>query len=643
MDRAVNIEKQSPISDARYAEIGYHKKLNQRFVFFALPFFASFLIFWFYRGNIAQGIIFSILSINAVLSFLAGRRIKNLDHLVSVKQVGTAIAFSLLAASMIIGLLSDDIYISFPWIFLYPMAVLLMFGERIGIVCALIFCLVTTIAIYVIDFPAWNNHLTRTFKLNSFFALISVLANALVAERTRVRMRNSLINARNKHIAAEERQRQTNEELKGEIEMRVQSESALSESEARYRALFEESTVSIVEMNFKKVKAYLDGLPRGAAADLENYLLRNPEELNWCIDSISVMAVNRATLKLYGAADIEGILCTMKTVLPPDLPVYMARRLSALYHSSASSTQLDVQTLDGRKLHLLVSSTIPAGYERSWEKVFTSIYDITERVAMEEERKRVDQQLHHTRQIQAIASLAGGIAHQFNNSLAVISGNLDLLELNSHDDGNNMRHIDALRSSSDRITRLTEQLLAYAQGGKYQPRDFPVKDLVAEVVNNSKIVRRSSCRVTRQIEEGVCLAGADITQIRMVLEATLANAVEAMEDGGEIVVTVRHLRLDGGDGPEMALAPGTYALITFEDHGVGMDEETRRRIFEPFFSTKFVGRGLGMAAAYGIVRNHDGMIKVESEPHHGTRVMIYLPGIATPREKRMDDPSTAAV
>lgn len=638
MDRTVDAEKQSSISDERYAEIGYHKKLNRRFVFFALPSFALFSIFWFCRSNIVQGIIFSILSINAVLSYLAGRRIKNLDHLVLLKQVGTAIAFCLLAASMIIGLLSDDIYISFPWIFLYPMAVLLMFGERIGIVYALMFCILTAIVIYMIDLPAWNDHLTGMFKLNSFFALMSVLAIALIAERTRVRMRNSLINARNKHIAAEERQRRTNEELKGEIEMRAQSERALSESEARYRALFEESTVSIVELNFRKVKAYLDSLPRKTAADLENYLLRKPEELNRCIDSIAVTAVNRAALKLYGVPDIESL----KSVLPPDLPVNMARRLSALYHSSASGTQLDVQTRDGRKLHLLVSSTIPAGYERSWEKVFTSIYDISERVAMEEERKRVDQQLHHTRQIQAIASLAGGIAHQFNNSLAVISGNLDLLELNSHEDGNNMRHIDALRSSSDRITRLTEQLLAYAQGGKYQPRDFPVKDLVEEVVNNSKMVRQSSCRVIRKFEEGVCLAGGDITQIRMVLEATLANAVEAMEDGGEIVVTVRHLRLDGGDGPEMSLAPGAYALIIFEDHGVGMDEETSLRIFEPFFSTKFVGRGLGMAAAYGIVRNHDGMIKVESEPHHGTRVMIYLPGIAPPVEKRMDDPSTAA-
>ena len=128
-------------------------------------------------------------------------------------------------------------------------------------------------------------------------------------------------------------------------------------------------------------------------------------------------------------------------------------------------------------------------------------------------------------------------------------------------------------------------------------------------------------------EEEVSLSGADNTQIRTVLEAVLANAVEAMPNGGDVLIaTCYRMLAEGPKGPDGALPAGLYAAITIADQGVGMDEEACRRIFEPFFSTKFVGRGLSMAAAYGIVRNHDGMIEVRSAPAKGTQVTIYLPG-----------------
>jgi signal transduction histidine kinase len=287
---------------------------------------------------------------------------------------------------------------------------------------------------------------------------------------------------------------------------------------------------------------------------------------------------------------------------------------------------MEAHTLDGRKLHLLMRSTIPSGYAHTWQRVFTSAFDITAKVTAEENMARAERHKQHTRQVQAIAALAGGIAHQFNNALSAIYCNLDLLEVTAGGQSPHKRPIDALRSSSHRIGHLTEQLLAYAQGGKYQPRDFPIKPLIEEVLHRHWMVQSPSLKVTTCFEGDLVLAGSDVTQIKMVLEAVLANAAEAMDNTGEIVIhTFQCEPPEGIDRSEAALLPQTYVRITIEDHGHGMDTDTRERLFEPFFSTKFVGRGLGMAAAFGIVRNHDGIIDVASEPRKGTRVMIYLP------------------
>ncbi|MDA8140541.1 MAG: ATP-binding protein [Desulfobacteraceae bacterium] len=643
MDSKQMTSANGSISDQRLTEIKYHQKLNWGFVITALPGFLFFSIFYFLRGNYLQGFIFSILSLNAIVTSVLGLRVKDHRKMLLNKQAGTAIAFTLLAVSLISGLLSKDVYIAFPWIFIYSVAVLLMFGERIGIYFALGFSLIVVIVLFAFNFPAWNADSLRMLKYNSAFSLFCTLTLALVAERSRVRMRNGLIDARNKYKASEERQRQTNEELKSEIDMRVRSEKALAQSETRYRALFEESAVSLWEENYVKVKNILDNLPQESADDLENYLRQNPNELSKCINSIWITAVNRATLNLYGAQNFKEMLKNIGAILPSDLLGYMAGRITSLYNTGTYSTQLEIQTFNGKKLHLLVSSTIPAGYEQTWEKVFTSVFDISERVAMEEEKKRVEQQIQHTRQIQAIASLAGGIAHQFNNALAVISGNLDLLELNEQDHEENMRFIGSLRGSSDRITRLTEQLLAYARGGKYQPKDFPIKELVEDLLKNNKLIRKTSFKVTTHFEEDLYLAGGDITQIKMVLEAVLTNAVEAMEGGGEIMIhTCKKQVGHNSAGTDSHLPAGDYAIISIKDQGIGMDEATRQRIFEPFFTTKFVGRGLGMAAAYGIVRNHDGMIEVESEPNKGTRVMIYLPSVDKPKGMAFTDASKIA-
>ncbi len=618
--------KQSGFSDRYLTEVSYHKNFRPLIVFAALPIFVFFIIYEFLRDNIFLGTAFILLTVNAVVSLLWARQAKDIQKLTRINSIGFSIAFSLLALVIAGGLFGKDIYEVIPWVFTYPAVILLLLGERIGMISATIYTLMIICILAFLDLPPWSEVTRSSFKLHMALALVALLIYTLIAERSRVKMRNSLIKARNKHKASEERQRLTNEDLKNEIIMRVKSEKALSQSEIRYRALFEESAVSLWEEDQTEIKEYLDNLLVEDVDNLESHLNQNRHELKKCINLARITAVNRATLKLYEAPDTETLMQNIKKILPPDMVDWQIKRIAALYRDGIFESQLETMTINGHKLTLLLTSTVPVGYEATWEKVYTSIFDITDRVAMEEKKKRFEEQLQQTRQIQAIASLAGGIAHQFNNALAIISGNVELLELKTSDVPDISRHFKTLKGTSERMQHLTEQLLAYARGGKYQPIDFALKKLLHTILSPNNGLAKSDATIETNFADDVILSKCDLTQMKIALEAVINNALEATQADGKITINTCTVHLpQPSETKAMDLPPGHYARITVTDNGVGMDEESRRRVFEPFFSTKFVGRGLGMAAAYGIVDNHGGLIQVASEQGKGTRVEIILP------------------
>ena len=191
-----------------------------------------------------------------------------------------------------------------------------------------------------------------------------------------------------------------------------------------------------------------------------------------------------------------------------------------------------------------------------------------------------------------------------------------------------------MMNSTQRMAHLTSQLLAYSEEGKYQVKIISLKDFVRNKLSLIKHTLKSSVSIETDLPRDIMNIKADLTQLQMVLSAVLNNALEAIDDEGLIRITCSNEAITEGcikDFP--GLRPGPYACLTIKDYGNGMDNENRRRFFKPFFTTKFKGRGLGMAAAYGMVKNHDGWISVDSEPGHGTTVRIYFPAIAAePKE-----------
>ncbi len=239
-----------------------------------------------------------------------------------------------------------------------------------------------------------------------------------------------------------------------------------------------------------------------------------------------------------------------------------------------------------------------------------------------------EREVANTRKLNAIASLAGGIAHEYNNVLTSLVGYNDLTEMHSHDS----QQVQSFTQKSDlllsRLSLLTSQLLAYSQGGRYKTEVVPLKSLIDNSLVKLKSQLRAPIRLSVRYENEEISVNGDIDQLQQVITSIIINAKEAIENQGDIQIEVKKIHIeDTNTETRLDLIPGDYVLLQVRDSGTGMDQETKDRIFEPFFSTKFQGRGLSMAAVYGILENHNGDILVESEDKAGTTIKIYLPAV----------------
>jgi signal transduction histidine kinase len=228
--------------------------------------------------------------------------------------------------------------------------------------------------------------------------------------------------------------------------------------------------------------------------------------------------------------------------------------------------------------------------------------------------------------MEATATLAGGIAHDFNNLMVGVLGYTDLLRSEFLDRPDLLRMLDRVSHSAERAGELARQMLAYARGGKYQPRKIELNKIIRDT---AKMLARDipeRIHVEQMLSPEIPSVEADPAQMTEVVSGLLNNAVEAISGTGSITLETGVIEVatsDHFDG--VLLMPGLYVHLTVSDSGAGMDNPTLSRIFEPFFTTKFQGRGLGLSAVYGIVKNHGGDILVCSEKGRGTIFKVFLP------------------
>jgi PAS domain S-box-containing protein len=256
--------------------------------------------------------------------------------------------------------------------------------------------------------------------------------------------------------------------------------------------------------------------------------------------------------------------------------------------------------------------------------------DITARKLAEEEAGKLQRKMQEAQKLESLGVLAGGIAHDFNNLLTVILGNSALARLEPGVSAANLARLENVATAADRAAELCRQLLAYAGQGSFSIMRLNVNDLVTET---TRLLEMSICKQARlefALAPALPRIEADASQIRQIIMNLVINASEAVEGKpGAIRLTTHVVVLPqpgvGDAGSATMVAPGDYVCMEISDSGAGMTPEVLARIFDPFFSTKFTGRGLGLAAVLGIVRTHGGTLKVQSTPGHGSTFRVYLP------------------
>jgi PAS domain S-box-containing protein len=247
------------------------------------------------------------------------------------------------------------------------------------------------------------------------------------------------------------------------------------------------------------------------------------------------------------------------------------------------------------------------------------------------EKKKLEEQLQQASRMEAIGTLAGGIAHDFNNLLMCIQGNVSLLLLNKD---HNAAYHEKLKNIEQYIQQgadLSRQLLGFARGGKYEAKPTDINELI---VRSSEMFGRTKKEIViyRKLQDDLWTVEVDRGQIEQVLLNLYVNAWQAMPDGGDILIKSENFIFEREQFKAPELKLGKYIKISVTDTGVGMDQATQRRIFDPFFTTKELGRGtgLGLASAYGVIKNHEGMITVESDSERGSTFVIWLPASDRP-------------
>jgi two-component system cell cycle sensor histidine kinase/response regulator CckA len=340
----------------------------------------------------------------------------------------------------------------------------------------------------------------------------------------------------------------------------------------------------------------------------------------------NVEYVNPAGRTLLGIGETESLEGThsLDYVMPADLALVHDTILPALYNFGHWEGEL-------RFRHRQTGQPLPMDFVGFQVKdqttgeprfVATVSRDMTERRALE-------QQLRHAQKFEAFGQLAGGIAHDFNNVIGAILGWAELGEEQAASDNPTLNnYFKKIHLQCDRVTALIRQLLAFARRQILEPRSLNLNQTVHDVINLLEKVIGKDIEIKTNLADELSAVRADPTQIEQVLMNLCINSRDAMPDGGCVTIETRDAQFSEEDcRGNLGLQPGRFAELHVSDTGIGMDTATRERIFEPFFTTKGTGRGtgLGLATVYGIVKQHNGFIQVESEPGEGSTFRIFLP------------------
>jgi PAS domain S-box-containing protein len=344
------------------------------------------------------------------------------------------------------------------------------------------------------------------------------------------------------------------------------------------------------------------------------------EDLRVLYDSRSIEAVCGYTPEERLGHSIEGLLH------PDDMPAVMARMAELRHTSKPLTFEYRFQHKDGGwrwgeavAVNHLADPAIRA--------IVINHRDVSQRKVVEQALRHSEEQLRQAQKMEAVGRLAGGIAHDFNNVLTAIFGYTDLLLEQFVDDDPRRSDVVEIRRSAERAAGLTRQLLAFSRKQVMQTRLLDLNAVIGSVENLLKRLVGDDVVVDHELAPDLVSVRADPGQIEQVLMNLVANARDAMPEGGRVRLSTRNEQAEADARSRPGLVPALYAVLSVADTGTGVPAALREHVFEPFFTTKEQGKGtgLGLATVYGIVKQSGGGVYLDSEEGQGTTVVVYLP------------------
>ncbi len=396
-------------------------------------------------------------------------------------------------------------------------------------------------------------------------------------------------------------------ELLGRLIARTEAVRALKESEKKYKTLYAD------------------------AGDALFILEVDPENMAWCIEC------NQRTLRLFGCERSDIIGKTSDLISPEIQPDGISSRekafeLTKLVMKGHSQSFLWLHhRFDNQKpfwVEVNLSSLTLGGKSNYMQAV---VRDISERKKAEKENEELQAQLIQSHKMEAIGTLAGGIAHEFNNLLGIIVGNTELAMDEVPEWNSAHYNLEEIRTACLRARDVVKQILAFSRQTKQELKPVNISQLIDESIKFIRSSMPSSIEIKKNISIKLDTINADSTQINQILLNLCSNAAHAMQDNGGILeINLENIKLDG-DGVKVydGLKSGNYAKLTVRDTGHGIDQGNIEHIFDPFFTTKEVGEGsgMGLSVVHGIVKDHDGNITVQSKAGKGTAFYVLFPVI----------------
>ena len=351
----------------------------------------------------------------------------------------------------------------------------------------------------------------------------------------------------------------------------------------------------------------------------------------------------------YSTGEIPFTLESWQSRLHPDDKETIQQQRSVMIMKGIDNIDSEIRIRDKNENWLWILSRLKVVKRNEFGyplRIIGTNHEVTSRKNEEQEKLALERKILHTQRLESLGILAGGIAHDFNNILLAILGNLELAALECKQNGSVYNKIMDAENAAKRASELTTQMLAYSGKGKFIISSMSLTQMIDEMMNllNTSISKHATLHF--DLAPQLPLITADASQIQQIIMNVAINASEAIgEQNGTINVRTGVEYYDKeklhASRLEMKPEPGDFVFLEIEDTGCGMDEDTINRLFDPFFSTKFTGRGLGMSAVLGIVSGHKGAIFINSQKGHGTIFKILFPVADTntmidKREDKMD-------